>query len=325
MTAYSLQIVGRVMGLTYEVSTVIKGDVTLATQRIGSPARLDFTLIKDYTAAYHEGDPVMFAVDEEVVFRGFVFSKRKNDKGEIQTTCYDQLRYLKAHQTYNWENYSLADAVRHIAEDFQLTVGELPDTGYRLPYGHYQDQSLLDIIVDYQQRTTIADGVIWNFFDEDGLLMLRKAEDMQSRYVIGDESLATGYTYETTIDKETYNQIKLVRPNEETGRADVYVALSEESIGKWGLLQLYEVVDKELNAAQIQEMVQQRLGFHNRVFRTLTLQAVGIPSIRAGVIIYVDLPMLGDISLSQRLLVDKATHKFGANMHTMSLDMEVIL
>ncbi|MCL2547900.1 MAG: hypothetical protein FWE76_01895 [Symbiobacteriaceae bacterium] len=322
---YHLEIHGRTIGKIFEVSEIIRGEAKLFQQRIGAPSRLEFTLLKDFTAAYHEGDPVLLSVDGLVVFTGFVFRKRKNDKGEIATVCYDQLRYLKAHQTYNWENYSLADAVEQIMTDFQLNSGDLPDTGYRLPYGHYQDMSLLDIIADYQAKTTIATGVIWNFFDEAGLLVLRRADEMQSRIVIGENSLGTGYDYETSIDKDTYNQIKLVRPNEETGRADIYMAISDETIAKWGLLQLYEIVDENLNAAQIEEMARNRLTYHNRVFRNLTLKSVGVASIRAGSMVMIDLPELGDISLQAKLLIDKATHTFGSSKHDMALEMQVIL
>ena len=322
---YSLKILGRKIGQLFEVAEDVKGGVTWSTDRIGSPAKLEFTLMKDFLAAYHEGDPVMLAVDGKVIFRGYVFSKQKNDKGEIATVCYDQLRYLKASQTYNWENYNLAEAVQHIATDFQLKVGSLPDTGYRLPYGHFQEQTLMDTIAYYQTVTTVNTGIIWVFYDDDGELTLKKAEDMTSGVVLGDNSLSTGYTYETSIDKDTYNQIKLVRPNEETGRADVYMGLSEETIAQWGILQLYEVVDEELNPAQIEEMVKQRLAYHNRVSRTLTLPCFGVPSIRAGAIVQVYIPTLGDIELNQRMLIDSAVHKFSSKDHTMTLTAEVIL
>jgi len=322
--AYQLQIVGRNVGKTFEVSPIIKGDVRLTQQRTGAPAKLEFTLIKDFLAAYHEGDPVLMVVDGTTVFRGFVFSKRKNDKGEIATTCYDQLRYLKARQTYNWQNYSLAEAVGQIVADFRLQAGALPDTGYRLPYGHYQDMSLMDIILDYQAKTTIATGVIWNFFDDDGALTLKRADDMQSSYILGEESLATDYSYETTIDKETYNQIKLIRPNEETGRADLFQAMSEDTIARWGLLQLYEIVDENLNPAQIEEMSRRRLAFHNRVFRTLNLDAVAVPEIRAGSLVFIDLPRLGDISLQAKLLIDNASFRFGTQNQRMKLEMQVV-
>ncbi|MCL2497716.1 MAG: hypothetical protein FWF06_03775 [Symbiobacteriaceae bacterium] len=322
---YRLEIEGRNTGQSFKVSDNVKSGVKWQTQRRGAPARLEFTLIKDYIAAYHEGDPVLFVVDDKVVFSGFVFTKRKNDKGEITTTCYDQLRYLKAKQTYNWENYSLTDAVQQIAAEFKLTVGELPNTGYRLPYGHYQDLSLLDIITDYQIRTTIATGKIWNFLDEEGKLTLREAGAMQIAEVLGEGSLATGYTYETSIDKETYNQIKLIRPNEETGRADLYMAVSTETIAKWGLLQLYEIVDENLNAAQIEEMVRQRLTYHNRVSRNLTLKLAEAPPIRAGCIAFIYLPELGDLALRQRLLIESASHTFSADKREATLEMEVVV
>lgn len=50
-----------------------------------------------------------------------------------------------------------------------------------------------------------------------------RPEDMISNVMIGEKSYLLDYTYKTDIDEQTYNSIKLARPNEETGRADVVV------------------------------------------------------------------------------------------------------
>ena len=58
-----------------------------------------------------------------------------------------------------------------------------------------------------------------------GALSLREAGSMIAEGVVGTGSLLTDYTYKTDIDAQTYNSIKLSRPNEETGRADVFQAI----------------------------------------------------------------------------------------------------
>ena len=63
---------------------------------------------------------------------------------------------------------------------------------------------------------------------------------MKSDYIIGEKSLMTNYSYNTSIDSQTYNSIKLVRPNKETGKSDVFIRKDSDTIARWGLLQLYQ-------------------------------------------------------------------------------------
>ena len=48
-------------------------------------------------------------------------------------TCYDQLRYLKASASYSFYAMTAGEIIRQIAEDLQLSVGQIADTGYKLP------------------------------------------------------------------------------------------------------------------------------------------------------------------------------------------------
>ena len=101
---------------------------------------------------------------------------------------------------------------------------------------------------------------------------------MVSNVVIGDMSLLTDYTYKTDIDEQTYNHVKLARPNEETGRADVFVAEDSATIGQWGMLQLYQTVDGTMNDAQVQAQARATLSCYNRRMRTLKVSSLGCPA-----------------------------------------------
>lgn len=72
-------------------------------------------------------------------------------------------------------------------------------------------------------------------------------------WFVGDRSIATGYTYESEIDSETYNKIKLVRDNKTTGKRDVYIFQDSNNMTFWGVLQDYETVQEGMNEAQIKE------------------------------------------------------------------------
>lgn len=86
-------------------------------------------------------------MDGTPVFYGFVFEKSRKGSTDdiIQITVYDQLYYLKNKDTYVYTNKTAADVIRMIAEDFQLNVGDLEDTGYTIGSRVEDNQTLFDI------------------------------------------------------------------------------------------------------------------------------------------------------------------------------------
>ena len=133
-------------------------------------------------------------------------------------------------------------------------------------------------------------GNIYVFYDDGTGLSLQEAGNMKSMVVIGEKSLLTDYTYQKDIDQQTYNSIKLVQPNEETGRAEVYQMDDSETIGKWGLLRLYQQVDESLNSAQIAAQAQASLEYYNRPYKTLKISSLGVIGLRAGMMLLVNIP-----------------------------------
>lgn len=314
-----LLIANKSSGKIWEVSNCVQS-VTWTTNRTGSPGTLKFTVNKAGDLSYTEGDVVRFSVDGQLQFYGWVFTKSKNRWGEIETTCYDRLRYLKANASYAFYGQKVGDIIKQIAEDFQLTTGNLADTGYSIPSLIEEDQACLDIIEGAIQQTLLNTGDIYVFYDDGNGLALQRPEDMISNVMIGEKSLLTDYTYKTDIDEQTYNSVKLARPNEETGRADVVIAQDSDHIGQWGLLQLYQTVDGDVNDAQMKAQAEASLTYYNRRMRTLKFSTLGVPGLRAGQMVYMQIPGLGDISLDQYVLLEKVDHTWENSVHTMEIE-----
>lgn len=291
--------------------------VSLETVRVGGPSKLSFTLT-DTDIEFNEGDVVRFSSDGELQFYGWIFTKSVNREGEVQVTAYDRVRYLKAHATYAFYGQTAGQIIRQIAEDLQIDVGEIADTGYQIPSLIKQDQPCIDIIQDALNQTLLNTGLIYVLYDNGTGLSLKSAEDWQSGYVIGDRSLLTDYSYKTDIDSNTYNSVKLVQPNESTGRNDVVIAQDSANIARWGLLQLYQSVDGDLNTAQMNERAKQTLNFYNRVYKTLNIQALGVNGLRAGMLIRVMIEKIG--GLNQFVLLENVTHTWSEGEHTMDIE-----
>lgn len=255
-------------------------EAELTTNRLDSASKLTFTCIENNGIAIPEGSQVELAVDGVRMFKGYIFTIERNHDGEVSYTAYDQLRYLKANASYTFENMTLSQIIRQIAADFGLTVGVLEDPGYIFPCLIKENESCLDIIYDALYQTIIQTGRIFNFYDNAGALTLTEAKNMFVSTKLGDGSLVTDYTYKRDIDSDTYNRIKLVRPNQETGRTDVYLYEDTETIAKWGLLQYYDEVDENMNEAQIDELCQMYLKYYNRVVQTISIDSIGAAGVQ---------------------------------------------
>ena len=303
-----------------ELSPIVT-KATLTTQRFDSPAKLTFTTIEESGILLPEGSSVSLQIDGWNAFKGYVFTVERDENGEVNYTAYDQLRYLKFKTSKTWEAAELSQIISDLAADFGLTVGTLAATGYAFPSLIKENENALDMIFDALEKTIVETGKIYNFYDNFGALTLTEAKDMYLPTLIGDGSMLTGYKYKRDIDKQTYNRVKLVRPNKESGLTDVYEYEDTETIKKWGLLQYYDKVDENLNEAQIMERAQQYLLYYNRVLQSFTQDAIGVPGIRAGTIIPVRVGAVESLSRTRMLICEKVTHKLEADDHTMQIEV----
>ena len=306
-------------GKIWEISNCTQ-QCTWTTNRTGSPGKFEFTVNKAGDLSFVEGDTVRFSVDGELVFFGWVFTKSKDRWGVIDVTCYDRLRYLKNSASYAFYDLSAGDMIRQMAADMQVDVSEIEDTGYIIPSLIEQEQSCIDIAQSALEQTLLNTGNIYVLFDDGHGLSLKQPANMISDVIIGEKSLLTDYSYKTDIDQQSYNSVKLVRPNEQTGRKDVFIAQDSGNIDRWGLQQLYQSVDGAMNDAQVKAQAEATLGFYNRRLRTLSVSSLGVPGLRAGQMIYMNVPGLGDINLNQYVLLEKVTHTWENNDHTMDFE-----
>lgn len=294
-------------------SSIIKDSIKWETERKGVPSKLTFTVIKDKTADFNEGNPVLFKYNGANVFYGFVFSKSRDKEHHINVTAYDQLRYLKNKQTYAYKNKSADELIRMIAKDFKLQIGELESTGYKMD--DIQDNAtLFDIIQNSLNETILNKNQMFVLYDDFGKLTLKNATNMliPTDFIISEDT-AQNFDYKSSIDDQTYNQIYLYSENGQT-----YVAKDSANIKNLGVLQLTEkFTDNENPQAKSAAL----LSLYNNVSRSLKINnAFGDIRARAGASIFVNLN-IGDIILRDYMLIEKATHTFEDNLHTMSLDL----
>lgn len=294
-------------------------DVAIEWERQGQPGKMTFEVVKTDGLSFQEGDPCRFSVGGTPVFYGFIFEKSRKGSNPkiIKVTAYDQLYYLKNKDTYVYTNKTATELIQMIAEDFQLRLGSLSDTGYKIASRVEDDQTLFDIIQNALDETLKATGQIYVLYDDVGKLTLRALGDLKLDMLVDDET-AGDYDYKSSIASQTYNKIKLSCENKDTGTREIYIAQDSSHINQWGVLQYYEKLD---NSANAKAMADALLDLYNTKTRTLKLQDVlGDIRVRAGSMLVVMLG-LGDMNVSSYLMVEQVKHTFNNEQHLMELKM----
>lgn len=322
--SYKLLIFNAESNTMYDYAPVTQ-KVTYTTNRNGSAGKLTFTYLQEKPINLTEGAKVQFYVDGKEIFLGFVFVIEQNRCGVVSVTAYDQLRYLKAKASYSFVGKRLGEIIQQIATDMQLQTGNLEDTGYVIPTLTKENTECLDIIEYGLQVTQYNTGKTFVFYDDFGKLSLKEAKNMMSDILIGNGSIITDYSYKSDIDSDTYNQVKLVRPNKKTGQGDTYIFNDTATIKKWGLLQKYEKVDENLNEAQINQQGNIMMAYYDRVLKTISVDGVGgVPGLKAGAMAMFKIKDVPELSAGYYLLLDKVKHTFSDGEHTMSVEAKLI-
>jgi hypothetical protein len=320
-----------VTGAARDISELAK-DITWSTELSGQPGKLEFSYVPAPNVLINEGSVVRLRVNSTGVFFGYVFTRKKSTNGNIEIVAYDQMRYLKNNNTYIFRDMTASGIFEKICQDFQLQHRVVSASTYVLSDRVYDNKTLFDII-DWGITETMAYTANWYIIrDNFGTLEFVNLNNLKTNLFIGDASLLTGYEYESSIDSDTYNQIKMVKLVKSTSggedrvtKFESYYVKDSSTIARWGLLQYFETVDEEANDAQIQEKADKMLQLKNRVTQTLKTDCIGDLRVFAGAGVVFGTNELQEYGLSdpQYFVVTSCTHKFSNNDHTMSLDLKV--
>ena len=291
-------------GDAHDITTLVKS-ARWKTRRVGSPAQLSLTLIADPAVEITEGGIVTLTENGTGLFYGYVFKHSRTESEEISVTAYDQMRYLKNKDTYVFTGQTADEITTQICADFGIKVGALEPTGYVIPSMVEDGQTLFDIILGALDLTLVNTGKMYYLWDDFGSLRISDVASSALGLTVGDESLATGYTYQSDIDSDTANKVKLVRDNKETGKRDMWVVMDSSTQKRWGILQHYDKVAEELNSAQVEAMADSLLELKNRPKKSLSISGLSDLSIRAGRSILVS---IADVGVSGWYIVDECTH-----------------
>ena len=296
---------------------VVLDDVEWSLERTGTAGKLTFKVVADKKLKIDEGNQVRFIWNGQNVFFGWIFTRKFSKDGIVSITAYDQLRYFKNKDTMVFEGKTATEIIKSIIQKYQLKSGELADTKYKFPSVVEDNQTLFDIVNNALSDTVMYTKSLFVLYDDFGKLVLKNIKDMAVKIIIDSET-AQDFDYSSSIDENTYNKVKIIFDNEDTGSRDVFIAQDQKNINKWGVLQYFDKLKKGENGV---EKVNQLLSMYNKKTRKLTIKdAFGDLRVRAGSRVAV-LMTVDDVVLSNYMLVESCKHKFKQDEHTMELKL----
>lgn len=323
---------------------VVEEPVVWTTEQQGSPAKLEFTVLKFTDGdqiSFNEGSIVIFKYRGQEVFRGRIFVKQRDKDHHIACIAYDSLRYFKNKmnpRVYNMHTGTTTTKILNAlcsTNDNSFSKGEFEDSKQIVTWNEVSPQTLFDIIKEASEQSYVTDPnhTIYTLYDEGGKLYYKSQESMKLNLLI-DKNTLENFSYTSSIDEETYNRVLLYwgddegstttkkkTTDEERMVAGLYSVQSDENIDAWGVLQYTEKIDSR--SSNYKDMAEKLLQTHNQKTRDLSLQgALGDVRVRAGSSVLIDLD-LGDVAPKKYVFVTKARHTFEHKHHSMDLDVEL--
>lgn len=312
-------------GTIYDISK-IAGKLNLEDKLSGSPKKLTFVIKPEDYVKIENGSVVRLLRNGIKKFYGYVFTVATNEQEEINITAYDQTRYLKNKDTFVFGKSSIKERLTRIANTYKLKVGKIEGIAstYKLPEKIYDDKNLGDMLQDSLDLLLRSTGKMFILKDNFGELEVLDVDNLKTNLVVmGGGSLLSKYSLQESIDSDTYNRVKLVKDNKNSGKRDVFIVEDSNNIKKYGLLQLYEVVDENSNDSQIRDRADKMLRLYNSPKKKLTLTCIGNDLVEAGSGLYLFIKTINGNEFDQYVLVTSVSHNYEFNEHNMTLEVEV--
>ena len=267
------------------------------------------------------GLQVKLIVDGVGLFLGYVFKLGMDNETTYKVDCYDQLYYLKNKEVYMTQEQTASEIFTKICTEQGFKHNVKTPTSLKLqPYLHYQ-KALYVIIKRGLDQHLINTKEYCFIIDNFGVIEFTNVETELTDLIISDTKLALSYKYEIDISPDTFNYIKVVRNNYETGLRDVWITKDSYTMSKWGHLQKLVIADETDNEEQIKLLSEQLLTLYNRERRTLKIIALGNINLKAGSGIILKLERL---NIQQNMWIKNITHKLEKDLHTMEMELMIV-
>ncbi len=227
-TGFSQELTGHVEELTWS------GSYDQCTRT------LEFTLATSPTAPYLQtikcdlGNQILFYVDDQLLFDGYVFRREKStEDARLQIICFDRGIYLKRNQgVYAFENQTAAAITQQVCRDYGIKVGNLPNPS-TLITRNFLGCSLYEIIqTAYTFASHETKKAYMITFQGDTLTVLEEALHLPLILAGGSNLMRVNVTESI---ENMVNQVNIYNQEDQFVRS----LKREDAIALYGLMQSY--------------------------------------------------------------------------------------
>ena len=308
-------------GTVFDISDIAE-EIEVSQSLNGDAGKLKCVLQKDPNGIFKiaNGSIISFIVDGKGFFFGYIFKMGTDADENYEITAYDQMRYLKNSDVMVTGNMTASQIFEKVCNDYGLRYNVAVPSYYTPESYLHDNKTLYAIIKRGKDLANINENAQFFIVDRFGTLTWSEFSYEKTNIQLGGGSLATSYQYEKSIDDDTYNQVKLYRENEDTGKRDVWIVRDSDNIKRWGILQFLKKADDEANSAQVRETAENYLKVKNREKESLKIEAEGVLELTCGKGIKFVLPREG---IDKWMWITSSTHTFTKYSHTMDLEVEV--
>lgn len=325
-------------GKPHNVTKLIKEVVYTTELMTGAPGKVEIMLTITPTARrsreldfltkarigedVKHGHIVQYSVNGKGVFLGYITKVGQDALNTVMITAYDQIFWLGSKDIY----YRFDKTASQVFADI-CTRKTHPQIQYRIdtpsrvvlePYNFSTNETLYSIIEQSIDMANIGENKRYLIRDEFGTLVFTEVGELYSGIRLGDYEYIIGYQYESSIQSDTYNHIKVFRANEELGMYDTWVAQDGDTMKRWGRLTRLVEADERLTEAEIIAKAEKFLEFFNRPNETMSILGMGHLGVYAGNIIRLNIE---GIELRGNFWVTSAIHTFRNFYHSMDLEV----
>lgn len=305
-------------------------NITWQTTRLASqPGTLKVTLKKTITSekvTIPPGSRIRFGINNKDYFYGLIeeIELSKNGEGRIVyvLSAVDHLKLLQGVESaYREIGMTASTFFMYLMTRFGdrgLNGAVLEGSSTPLDDYYFATTTLYEMIKRSMALAHIAESPNSQYILRDnlGTIEWRELKSLKTDYVIGDESFATSYTYGVSIAEQTYNVIKVIRPNAEIGMMDTWTLYDSENIRHWWQRQLVLEADDYATDAEIKKKLELHLEAFNRPRRKMQITAIGINGLQAGDGLRA---IAGRASIDHELWCEEVTHVYTMDSHEMTL------
>lgn len=263
----------------YDLTNTVES-IKIESNLYDSPGKCEFTLLDN--SDYPMGSVVVLKIDGEDFFNGYIFTTSIDESGQTSITAYDQLRYLKNQDTIYYKDKTASQILEDICKKNNLFCKIIHPSNWKVLPFLYEKKSMFDIIKQSLDETFTMENKKYIIRDNAGHIEFLNIENLKTNLQIGTSSVMTNFSYEKSIDEDTYNVVKMIRDNKETQKRDMWITEDSNSVQKWGKLQFLYEVDEQANKEQIKELGENILKVKNRETKSLDLSIIGFYKLRAG-------------------------------------------